>query len=207
MATVTVVGAAELRAEPDEAFIWITLSAVDASPGPALEDVAKRSEALAALLDELGIARELRSTTGVTVDEEIDHTSRGRRSLGHRATASLLVRLTDTKVIGQVMMRATTEVDARISGPRWRVSAGNPVWLEVATSASADAKAKAAAYAAGVGGRLGRVMALSEAEHRVGRSLVPRFSARAAVGSDIDIEAGEQEVAASIEATFALEPA
>lgn len=211
VSTVTVVGEAALRTEPDEAFLWITLSAVDESPGPALENVAKRSEALAALLDELGIARELRSTAGVTVAEEFDHTSRGRRSLGHRAIASLSLRLTDTDVIGRVMMRATGELDARITGPSWRVSPGNPARLEVATRASANAKAKAAAYAAGVDARLGRLMALSEPEHGFGRSVIPHFGARVAAaapaGPDMDIEAGQQEVAASIQATFALEPA
>src|ERR1700757_26071 len=160
--SVTVVGQAALRTEPDEAFVWITLSSAGESPGPALEDVAKRGDALAALLDDLGIARESRSTTGVTVAEEFDHTSGGRRSLGHRATATVSVRLTDTDLIGRVVMRATTELDARIAGPSWRVSPSNPVWLEAATRASANARAKAAAYAAGVDARLGRLLALSE---------------------------------------------
>jgi uncharacterized protein YggE len=79
--TVTVVGEAAIRTEPDEAFVWVTLSAVDQSPGPALADVAKRSDALAALLDELGVGRAHRSTTGVTVAEDFDHTPQGRRPL------------------------------------------------------------------------------------------------------------------------------
>lgn len=207
VSTVTAVGEAALRTEPDEAFVWITLSAVDESPGPALEDVAKRSEALATLLDELGIARELRSTTGVTIAEEFDHTSRGRRSLGHRAIATLSVRLTDASLIGRLAMRASAELGARIAGPRWRVSPSNPAWLEVATRASANAKAKAAAYAAGVDARLGRLMALSEPQHHSGLGVMHPLSARAAPGPDIDVEAGEEEVAASVQATFALEPA
>jgi uncharacterized protein len=208
VATVTVVGQAALRTEPDEAFVWITLSAVDEAPGPALADVAKRSEALGALLDELGIARRVRSTTGITVAEEFDHTSRGRRSLGHRAIASLSVRLTNMDVIGRVVMRASSELEARIAGPAWRVSPSNPAWLEVATDAAANAKAKAAAYAAGVDARLGRLMALSEPEHRLGRGMMQPMSARAAAaGPEMDVEAGEQQVSAAIEATFALEPA
>jgi uncharacterized protein YggE len=210
--TVTVLGEAALRTEPDEAFVWITLSKVDDAPGPALEDVAKRSEALSALLDELGIAREARSTTGITVAEEFDHTSRGRRSLGHWAAASLSVRLTDLDLIGRVVMRASAELDARVAGPSWRVSPTNPAWLEVAARASANAQAKAAAYAAGVDARLGRLLALSEPElePRYGRGMGHAFRAAAAVasgGGDVAVEAGEQEVAAAIQATFALDPA
>jgi hypothetical protein len=37
--TVTVRGEAEIRTEPDEAIVWISLSALDKSPGPALADV------------------------------------------------------------------------------------------------------------------------------------------------------------------------
>jgi hypothetical protein len=202
--TVTVVGEAAIRTEPDEAFVWVTLSAVDQSPGPALADVAKRSDALAALLDELGVGRAHRSTTGVTVAEDFDHTPQGRRPLGHRAVGGVLVRLTDMDLIGRIVMRASDELDARIDGPRWRVSPANPVWLEAATQASANAKAKAAAYAAGVDARLGRLISLSEPEHGY-RGMFQPVARAAAKGPDMHVEAGEQEVAASIQATFCLE--
>ena len=48
--TVSVVGEARIRTEPDEAFVWITLSALHDAPGPALADVAQRSTSLAAML-------------------------------------------------------------------------------------------------------------------------------------------------------------
>jgi uncharacterized protein len=203
--TVSVLGEARIRTEPDEAFVWITLSAVHESPGQALADVAKRSESLAALLNELEIAPEHRSTTGVTVAEEFDHTRAGRRSLGHRAQASMSLRLTDTQLIGRVVMRASDELDARIVGPSWRVSQTNPAWLEAASQAAANARARGAAYAAGVDARLGSLRALSEPEHGHGRGLYQPLSARAAVVKDMHVEAGEQEVVASIYATFELE--
>lgn len=202
--TVTVIGEAAIRTEPDEAIVWITLSATEASPGPALADVANRGEALAQMLDELSIAREDRSTTGVTVSEEFEHTNEGRRSLGHRALASMLVRLADTETIGRLMMRASDELDARIAGPRWRISMSNPVWLEVATRAAERAKEKAAAYAAGVDARLGPLLELSEREHDF--PMVTAAASRAGGGPDVHVEAGEQEVIAAVKATFVLEP-
>src|SRR5690242_9138879 len=116
--TVTVRGEAVLRAEPDEAMLWITLTVLEADPGHALADVSRRSDALVALLDELGVARTDRSTTGVTVYEEFDRTPSGRRSLGHRAAASVSVRLSDPEPIGQLITKATTELQARFDGPR-----------------------------------------------------------------------------------------
>ena len=74
--TVTVRGEAVLRAEPDEAMLWITLTALEDDPGQALADVSRRSEQLATILDDLRVASTDRSTTGVTVSEEFDHTPR-----------------------------------------------------------------------------------------------------------------------------------
>ena len=202
--TVTVCGEAAIRTEPDEAFVWITLATTQPSPGPALADVARRTETLVALLDQLAIPREDRSTTGITVQEDFDHTAEGRRSLGHRAAATVSVRLTDTRLIGGVIMRCSDELDARIAGPHWRVSASNPVWLEAASLAAANARDKAAAYAAGLELRLGSIRALAEPEDGwQGRRKMIR-TASAAAGHDMPVETGEQEVTATIQATFAL---
>lgn len=78
---VSVVGEAVLRAEPDEAIVLVTLSALADTPGPALEDVARRSGSLVALLDELAVLPADRSTTGVSVQEDFDHTRQGRPRL------------------------------------------------------------------------------------------------------------------------------
>jgi uncharacterized protein len=204
--TVSVVGQAAIATEPDEAFVWITLSAIEELPGPALTDVAGRSQALAVILDELQISRERRSTTGITVNEEFDHSGRVRRSLGYRATMSNSVCLSDSDLIGRLLMRTSEELDAQVAGPTWRVSSTNPAWLLVATKAAANARAKAAAYATGVDASLGALIALSESDHvHRGGVLIPRSARAATAGPDLHVDAGEQEVIASIQATFALE--
>jgi hypothetical protein len=201
--TVSVVGEAAIRTQPDQAFLSITLSTLHESPGPALADVAKRSQSLAIILNELGIPPADRSTTGVTVAEEFDHTDEGRVSRGHRAVASMSVRLADTELIGKVLMRSSGELDARIAGPSWRVSQNHPALLEAASQAAANARAKATAYAAGVDARLGPLLKLSEPDND-GYG-VPQ-AARAGFGdSDMRVDAGQQEVTASIHATFQLE--
>jgi uncharacterized protein len=202
-ATVRVLGEARIRTEPDEALIWITLTALHESPGSALTDVASRNSALVALLDDLTIPSEDRSTTGVTVAEEFDYSGDGRRSLGHRAVATMSVRVADMELIGRVLMRASTELDARIAGPSWRVSPDNPAWLEAASQAAANAKARAEAYAAGVDARLGALLSLSEPEDRYVYA-TPQSARAAAAGPDMHIEAAEQEVVAAVRATFAL---
>jgi uncharacterized protein YggE len=125
--TVTVRGEAVRRAQPDEALLWITLSATADSPGAALADVAQRAQALNGMFDDLEVSQESRSTAGVSVSEEFDHTSRGAPRSGHRASAVHIVRMTDSDLIGRAITRASEELRASIEGPRWYISLENPI--------------------------------------------------------------------------------
>lgn len=200
--TVTVRGDGLVRTEPDEAVLWITLTALEDRPGAALKDVSGRSTALVALLNELGVREADRSTTGIAVGEEFEHSV----SLGHRASSGVSVRLTDPELIGKLISRATQDLDARIGGPRWLISLDNPVRLEAARRAAADAGRKAEAYAEGVGAKVGRLIRLTEPGDHAGPARRLAAASRGApVHDSIPIEPGEHEIAASIQATFALE--
>ena len=205
---VTVRGEAVLRAEPDEAIVFVTLSALEDAPGPALADVSRRNHALIALLDDLGVAPAERSTTGVSVHEEFDHTKDGRQSRGHRAVSAVAVRLSNLELIGDLVTGATTQLDARIDGPRWQIAAENPIRLEAARAAAADGKRKAQAYGEGVGARLGELITLSEPDLGNRAVAVRQSKFRAASGGEppMQIESGEQQIATAIDVTFALEP-
>lgn len=207
--TVTVRGEAILRAEPDEAMLWITLTALENDAGQALADVSRRSDALVALLDELGVAKQDRSTTGVTVHEEFEYTRNGRRWLGHRAAAGVSARFSDPEPIGRVITRATTELQARIEGPQWQIATRNPIHLEAAREAAADGRRKAEAFAEGVGAQLGRIIRLAEPTTGMAGPLRARGEVLAAAapppGDEMSIEPGEHEVSAAIDVTFALE--
>jgi uncharacterized protein len=203
--TVTVRGDASIRAEPDEAFLWITLSALEDAPRPALSEVSARSERLIVLLDEVGVGGSERSTTGVTVHEEFDHTEQGRRSLGHRAVSQVSVRLTDPAPIGRLIAQTTADLAARIDGPSWLISLDNPARLEAARQAAADARRKAQAYADGVGARLGELIRLVEPGDSSRAAIQVARASRAQFQESMPVEPGEHTVAASIQATFALE--
>lgn len=201
--TVTVQGVGLVRAEPDEAVLWVTLTALEDRPGAALADVSARTTALVALLDEVGASD--RSTTGITVAEEFDHTKEGRHSLGHRAASGVSVRAIDTDVIARLIAQATENLDARIDGPRWLISLDNPIRLEAARRAAADARRKAEAYCEGIGAKVGRLIRLSEPGERHADAVALSASARQARREPMPVEAGEHEITASVEATFLLE--
>jgi hypothetical protein len=115
------------------------------------------------------------------------------------------VRLTDPEQIGQLVARATNEISARVRGLNWLISLDNPVRLEAARRAAADAERKARAYAEGVGAALGPLIRLSESGDTAERGPVRMARAVSATSfRPMPVEAGEQAVTASIEATFAL---
>ncbi len=203
--TVTARGYAIVRAEPDEALLWVTLSALEPDSRAALADVAARSRSLISLLDELGLAAADRSTSGIAIHEEFDHTPDGRHLLGHRATAVTALRTADLDLIGQLIQRATDELAARINGPQWQIALENAARKEAARQAAADARRRAEAYAAGVGAALGRLLEISEPEN-------PSIGTRAAsgirlasMGEPMPVDPGEQEVTAAVRVTFALD--
>ncbi len=190
-------------------MLWVTLTALENDPGQALTDVSRRSDALVALLDELGVEKKDRSTTGVTVHEEFDHTPNGRRSLGHRAAANVSARFTDPERIGRLISKATTELQAQIDGPRWQIAARNPIRLEAAREAAADGQRKARAFAEGVGAKLGHLIKLIEpntegAGRMIGRAGFRPMAMRAG-GEPMPIEPGEHEVSAAVDVTYTLE--
>lgn len=158
MPTVTVRGDALVRTEPDEAVLWITLSALDDAPGPALSDVSARSTTLMSLLDEIEVGKAERSTTGVTVYEDFDHTEKGRRLLGHQAVARVSVRLADP----QGDRRADRSNDSRSGSADRRAEPGEQ---HVAVGA-----------AAARGFVMGEPMPVEPGEHEVTASIQATFA-------------------------------
>lgn len=204
-ATVTVRGEAVVRATPDEALLWITLTTLQNAPGPALADVAARSNGLTSLLDELGIPRADRSSGGITVSEEFDHTKDGRVALGHRASMQASIRVSDPDMISRLITRATEDLAGQIDGPRWQIALTNPARLAAATQAAADGKRRAQAYAEGVEAKLGRLLELNESDRQPRMLRLAAMKARRSAPDPMPVEPGEHEVAASIELTFELE--
>ena len=118
------------------------------------------------------------------------------------------MQLTNLELIGRLVTRATTELGARVDGPRWQIAPQNPIRLQVARQAAADGRRNAQAYAEGVDARLGALTGLAEPESAAAgrrRGGIIRV-ASAAAGADMPIEIGEQEITATVVVSFALVP-
>lgn len=204
--TVTARGEAVVPGRPDEGIWSIDLSALDASPDTALADVGKRSKDLDALLDELGVPKEMRSTTGVTVREEYDYVEGKQVHRGFRAQDLLTVRLQDAGLAGRLIQGAIERTKATVRGPAWWIAPDNPARLEACRRATLAAKRKAEAYAEALGLRLGAVAEVREPSTDV--HTLPRASGgvlRAMAEPAVEVDPGELSVQAQVEVTFHLE--
>jgi uncharacterized protein YggE len=125
-ATVTARGEAVASARPDEGIWAIEVSSLDASPDQALATVGAQSKELEALLAELGVPTEKRSTTGVTVRGEHDREGGRQTHRGYRAQNVVTVRLADPTIAGRLIegrrhrshLWRSTRASSR-SRPRW----------------------------------------------------------------------------------------
>jgi uncharacterized protein len=204
MATLTVLGRAQVSVPPDEASVAVTVESVRPGANEALADVAERARTVIALLDELGAGPAARTSTGVMVSEAGEHVDGTWQHRGYRASERLTVRIDDAEKIGRLLGAAVERAEARIDGPWWRVSPTNSGRAEALEAAAADARRRAEALAAGLGMRLG---ALVEAVEAGAASPGPRFTPglQAMAVADVPVEAGEATVEASVSVKFQLE--
>jgi uncharacterized protein YggE len=210
-ATVAVRGEAVVKAQPDEVELLIEVSYLARTPQEALAEVARRSEALTALFDELSIPRERWTTSGVAVEETSEWDQQAQRQVqrGYTASNRVSVRLADASIVGGLLNAATARAQARIHGPWWRVALDNPARAEACRQAALAARRKAEAYATALGARLGNIVEVREPGVEPPRPEPRRemraMAMKADAPAEVTVQAGELEVGAAVIVTFAVE--
>ena len=206
MATLTVRGHAAVPGVPDEATVALELSALRPSADAAYSEVAQRSEALAAVCDQLGIDPSARSTAGLSVGPHVEYVDGREQHRGYRAANRMLVRLEDPALVARLLQEAVGQADARVEGPWWRIRLDNPAHAEARRLAAEDARRRAETYASALGVCVGALETVAEPSIRaVGPVPVARTFAAMESAPTIDVDPGEQLVSAAVDVTFVLE--
>jgi uncharacterized protein YggE len=204
--TITVRGEAIVATAPDEVRFRLSVSAVRSRHTEALEDVTARSHALDSFLDELGIPKNERSTSGISIRENREWIEERSVHRGYEARSSIVVRLHDPSLAGRLLEGAVERAQALVDGPWWSVDGDNPARLEACGEAARDARRKAEAYAEASGLGVGPIISIRESVEtpwRGGEML--SGGARAASAEEIGIEPGQLDVFATVTIAFAIE--
>lgn len=208
--TLSVVGQGTAFATPDTADVSASVTKTARTAGAAREDVARRTTALLAALDRLGVPRADVQTTSVS----IMRTVRKRRPRVHyTAQSSIAVHLTDVALVGPALDALTAARADDVQGPSFGFSnptAGRP---QAEQAALADARARADAAAAAVGMR---VIGVRSIDLDPSSGVTPVVTSNGAVAgapakrpgpTPTPIETGRQEVDVSVAVVFLLGPA
>ena len=203
---ITVRGEAVVATTPDEVRFRLSVSSVRSRHAEALQDVTARSHDLDALLDELGIPKTQRSTSGISILENREWVEERSVHRGYEARSSIVVRLQDPSVAGRLLEGAVERAQALVDGPWWSVDGDNPARLEACGEAARDARRKAEAYAEASGLTVGPIVSIREAVEtpwRGGEML--SVGTRAVSAEEIGIEPGQLDVVASVTIAFAID--
>jgi uncharacterized protein YggE len=204
--TITIRGEAVVATAPDEVRFRLSLSAVRSRHAEALEDVTARSHELDSFLDELGIPKNNRSTSGISIRENREWVEERSVHRGYEALSSIVVRLHDPSIADRLLEGAVERAQALVDGPWWSVNGRQPGSARGLGEAARDARRKAEAYAEASGLTVGPIMSIREAVEtpwRGGGML--SGGARAASAEEIGIEPGQLDVFATVTIRFAIE--
>jgi uncharacterized protein YggE len=207
-ATITVAGTAVVPAQPDEVAIGIALSHLAPTPDAAITEVASRSRQLEAIFDEMQIGRDRWTTSGVSVNEEREWDGKRQIHRGYRAGTRVQLRVADAELVGKLMHESVRRCQASIDGPTWLIAPDNPAYDDARRRAATSARSKAETYAAALGARLGAILSVTEPGLTVEPPRpMPKAMRTMAMDAapEINVQAGDLDVSATVIVTFGLE--
>jgi uncharacterized protein YggE len=124
--------------------------------------------------------------------------------IGYSASSSVHAIVRKLGKAGEVVDAAVSAGANQVAGPTLRVSDNRAQYREAADAAMDDARARAQALAAKAGVTLGAPIAIVDSGGGGGYPTPVYDSVRAAAESAVPIEAGVDEIAATLTVTFAI---
>jgi uncharacterized protein YggE len=204
---VEVAGEGSVSAAPDFAELTLGVTNTGKNAGDAVAANAQAANALVALIKAEGVAPADIQTSTVSVSPMFSQPSPNQETAptvtGYSVSNNVSVRLRDIPRLGALLDKAVTAGANSIYGIGFGHNNPSALLDKARPLAVADARRKAEIYAAAGGGRIGRLMVLTE---EAGRQPPMAFSRvyTAAAAAPTPIEAGEDKLTVSVNARFEL---
>jgi uncharacterized protein len=203
---VEVSGEGSISAAPDFAEVTLGVTGTGKKAGDAVAANAQAANALVALIKTEGVAPADIQTSTVSVSPMFSQPSPNQQTAptvtGYSVSNNVSVRVRDLPRLGALLDKAVTAGANSIYGIGFGHNNLSALLDKARPLAVADARRKAEIYAAAGGGRIGRLMVLTE---EGGRQPPMAFSrAYAAAPPPTPIEAGEDKLTVTVNAWFEL---
>jgi hypothetical protein len=200
--SVTVTGHGAAAGTPDIVVLRFGAEATDEHPSAAFTAAGRAITAMVAALRAADVADADLQTAGASVNEWHEHGATPRYHGSQQLTAVVRDLVAAGALVGQVIEAGGAA--ARLQGMSFSVADTEPLTRAAREAAWHDAVDRARQYAALAGRQLGAVLRIAE---RPETGYVPR-QARRALASEaspgMPVEAGENEIAATVEVEWAL---
>lgn len=196
--SVTVTGTGSVTAVPDQAEFDFTVQTKGATAAGALSRNATDTKAVIAAVEGAGVPSANVQTTQVSLDPVMSND--GTSIVGYTAANSIDVTKLAIAKAGPLVDAAVGAGANSVSGPSLTVSSQDSLYAQALKAAVVQSKAKAQALADAAGRNLGAVTTIVEGG---GSSPLP-FAVGAAAKDSTPIEAGTQQIQATVTVTYAL---
>jgi uncharacterized protein len=198
--SITVNGTGSVTTVPDEATFTFGVDARGETASGALSAAGAAVEKITNAVKDAGVDGKDIQTQDISLSTLTS--SDGRHIDGYAANASITVHANDLDSAGHLVDVAVAAGANNVYGPSLSRSDADELADKALKDAVADARGKAEALAEAAGGSLGQVISVSES----GSAMPPMpYAAReTALASDVPIEAGTQDIQASVTVVFEL---
>ncbi len=197
--TVTVQGTGTVTAVPDEASFSFTVQTKATTAAAALARNGTATKAVIAAVESAGVSEADIQTAQVSLDPV--ESSDGTSIVAYTASDTITVTKLAVAKAGAIVDAAVGAGATDVSGPSLDLSDQDALYAQALKAAVAQAKTKAQVLAAAAGRSLGNVVSIVEGS---GPTPVPFAVGGAASAPNTPIEAGTQEVQATVTIAYAL---
>ncbi len=204
---IEVTGEGSVSAAPDFARVTLGVTSTGATAGEAMAENAKAANALVSLIKAEGVAPADIQTSEVSISPMFAQPALGQKTAptitGYSVSNNVAVTVREIPRLGALLDKAVTAGANSVYGIGFGHNDPSALLDKARPLAVADARRKAEIYAAAGGGRIGRLLMLTE---EAGRQPPMAFSRAysAAAAAPMPIEAGEDKLTVSINARFEL---
>jgi uncharacterized protein len=196
--TITVTGNGTVDATPDQASFDFGVTTNGETAAEALSRNAAEARAIVGALRKAGVASSAIQTTEVSLWPQTSND--GNRITGYQASNSVQVKAAIARS-GALVDAAVRAGANNVDGPNLGLADQSSLYDKALRQALDDAKGKAQSIAAAAGLTLGAVLKVHEGGNA---APVPLFAeAKAAGAAGVPIEAGTQQIQASVTVTYA----
>ena len=205
-ATISVSGEGVVTAVPDMASVSVGVSTQAKDAAEAMAANNRAMAALFATLDRFGIAGTDRQSSSFNVYPRYDRPADGRDSpqiTSYVVSNQLTIRMRDIDRLGELLSAVVTSGSNQLGSLSFGNSDAADLLDEARKLAVKNAQHKASLYAAAAGGKVGRVVSLTESG--ASRPTPMMRSGMAMQMEAVPVAAGENEYRASVNVVFEFE--